>query len=172
MNAKEKVEFNTLFWRFLWASILIGLSGCLGSVIDAMIVGNLIDEDSVSAIMLLAHTPRECTVFHPYNTHRQFLSDILMGFAKSGITLKRVENEEFQQALDKMMDNPDLVTLLRPLMAYNISTSHKTRWIESTNDYTTQVLYRFGFQWPATAADYVHRFVDTIVGFDYFNISN
>ena len=144
----------------------------LGSVIDAMIVGNLIDEDSVSAIMLLAHTPRECTVFHPYNTHRQFLSDILMGFAKSGITLKRVENEEFQQALDKMMDNPDLVTLLRPLMAYNMSTSHKTRWIESTNDYTTQVLYRFGFQWPATAADYVHRFVDTIVGFDYFNISN
>lgn len=52
MNAKEKVKFNTLFWRFLWASILIGLSGCLGSVIDAMIVGNLIDEDSVSAINL------------------------------------------------------------------------------------------------------------------------
>ena len=43
-----------------------------------------------------------------------------------------------------------------------------TRWIESTNDYTTQVLYRLGFQWPPTAADYVHRFVDTIVGFDFF----
>ena len=35
-----------------WAAILIGLSGCLGSVIDAMIVGNLINEDSVSAINL------------------------------------------------------------------------------------------------------------------------
>lgn len=44
------------------------------------------------------------------------------------------------------------------------------RWIESTNDYTTQVLYRLGFQWPPTSADYVHRFVDTIVGFDYFTI--
>jgi hypothetical protein len=81
-----------------------------------------------------------------------------------------VEDEEFQQALQRMMDNPDLVTLLRPLMAYNLSSTHQMRWIESTNDYTTQVLYRLGFQWPPTAADYVHRFVDTIVGFDYFTV--
>ena len=59
-----------------------------------------------------------------------------MGFAEAGITLKRVESEEFQQALERMMENPDLVTLLRPLMAYNMGSGHKTRWIESTNDYT------------------------------------
>lgn len=52
MNTKERKEFNVEFWRFLWASILIGLSACLGNVVDAMIVGNLIDEDSVSAINL------------------------------------------------------------------------------------------------------------------------
>ena len=42
--------------------------------------------------------------------------------------------------------------------------------IEATNNYTTQVLYRLGFQWPPTAADYVHRFVDSIVGFGFFNV--
>ena len=52
MNTKEKKEFNVHFWRFLWASTLIGLSACLGNVVDAMIVGNLIDEDAVSAINL------------------------------------------------------------------------------------------------------------------------
>ena len=52
MNVEEKKAFNIQFWRFLWASILIGLSACLGNVVDAMIVGNLIDEDSVSAINL------------------------------------------------------------------------------------------------------------------------
>ena len=122
--------------------------------------------------MLLAQTPKECTVFHPNNTHRQFLSDILNGFAEAGITLQRVEKEEFQKALDQMMENPDLVTLLRPLMAYNLSSTHEMRWIESTNEYTTQVLYRLGFQWPPTAADYVHRFVDTIMGFDYFSFNS
>ena len=57
---------------------------------------------------------------------------------------------------------------LRPLMAYNLSSTHQMRWIEADNDYTTQVLYRYGFQWPITARSYVHRFVDTIIGFDYF----
>lgn len=44
--------FNREFNRFLWASILIGLSACLGNVVDAVIVGNLIGEDGVSAINL------------------------------------------------------------------------------------------------------------------------
>lgn len=52
MNTAEKKAFNTAFWRFLWSSILIALSGCLGTVVDAIIVGNLIGEDGVSAINL------------------------------------------------------------------------------------------------------------------------
>ena len=43
-------SFNREYWVFLWSSILIALSACLGTVLDAIIVGNLIDEDSVSAI--------------------------------------------------------------------------------------------------------------------------
>ena len=60
--------------------------------------------------------------------------------------MKRVEPEEFQRTLESVMENPDLVPLLRPLMAYDMGTGHQTRWIESTNDYTTQVLYRLGFK--------------------------
>ena len=50
MNQENKVSFNKEYWRFLWSSILIALSGCLGAVIDGIIVGNLIGEDAVSAI--------------------------------------------------------------------------------------------------------------------------
>ena len=45
-------ELNKQFWRFLWSSILVALSGCLGNVVDAIIVGNLISADGVSAINL------------------------------------------------------------------------------------------------------------------------
>ena len=45
-------SFNTEFNRFLWSSILIALSACLGNVVDSIIVGNLIGEDGVSAINL------------------------------------------------------------------------------------------------------------------------
>ena len=173
LSARQKdgefqINFNTNnFLATLRAYVVIGMIPY--EDLDRCFEFSPIDEVA-GAIMPLAQTPKACMVFHPSNTHRQFLSDILMGFAESGITLKRVEKEEFQQALEKMMENPDLVTLLRPLMAYDMGSGHQTRWIESTNDYTTQVLYRIGFQWPPTAADYVHRFVDTIVGFDYFNV--
>jgi len=173
LSARQKdgefqINFNTNnFLATLRAYVVMGMVPY--EALDQRFEFSPIDEVA-HAIMQLAQTPKECMVFHPSNTHRQFLSDILMGFAESGITLKRVENEEFQQALENMMENPDLVTLLRPLMAYDMGTGHKTRWIEAANDYTTQVLYRIGFQWPPTAADYVHRFVDTIVGFGYFNV--
>ena len=48
----KNISFNTEFWRFLWSSILIALSACLGNVVDSIIVGNLIGEDGVSAINL------------------------------------------------------------------------------------------------------------------------
>ena len=48
----NKESFDTQFRRFLWSSILIALSACLGNVVDAIIVGNLIGEDGVSAINL------------------------------------------------------------------------------------------------------------------------
>ena len=174
LSARQKdgefqINFNTNnFLALLRAYVVIGMVPY--DALDRRFEFSPIDEVA-SAIMQLAQTPKECVVFHPSNTHRQFLSDILTGFAEAGITLKRVENEEFQEALGRMMDNPDLVTLLRPLMAYKMSGSRQVRFIESTNDYTTQVLYRLGFQWPPTAADYVHRFVDTIVGFGFFDQS-
>ena len=167
-DGEFQINFNTNnFLAKLRAYVVIGMVPY--EALDQCFEFSPIDEVA-SAILQLAMTPKECIVFHPSNTHRQFLSDILTGFAEAGITLKRVESEDYQQALEKVMDNPDLVTILRPLMAYKSSSGHQTRWIEADNEYTTQVLYRLGFQWPTTAADYVHRFVDTIVGFDYFNV--
>ena len=43
---------NKTFGRFLWSSILIALSGCLGNVVDGVIVGNLVGADGVSAVNL------------------------------------------------------------------------------------------------------------------------
>ncbi len=40
------------FYNYLWAYVLVALSGCLGNVVDGIIVGNLISADGVSAINL------------------------------------------------------------------------------------------------------------------------
>lgn len=139
LSARQKdgefqINFNTNnFLALLRAYVVIGMVPY--EALDQRFEFSPIDEVA-HAILLLSTTPKDCTVFHPNNTHRQFLSDILNGFAEAGITLKRVETEEFQQALDRMMENPELVTLLRPLMAYNLSSTHQMSWIESTNEFT------------------------------------
>ena len=45
-------DLNKQFYNYLWAYIIVALSGCLGNVVDSIIVGNLISEDGVSAISL------------------------------------------------------------------------------------------------------------------------
>lgn len=45
-------DLSKQFYNYLWAYILVALSGCLGNVVDSIIVGNLIDADGVSAITL------------------------------------------------------------------------------------------------------------------------
>lgn len=50
MKANDNI--NKQFYNYLWAYILVALSGCLGNVVDGIIVGNLVGEDGVSAINL------------------------------------------------------------------------------------------------------------------------
>lgn len=45
-------NINKQFYNYLWAYVLVALSGCLGNVVDGIIVGNLISADGVSAINL------------------------------------------------------------------------------------------------------------------------
>lgn len=49
---KDNHQGVEAFYNYLWAYILVALSGCLGNVVDGIIVGNLISEDGVSAINL------------------------------------------------------------------------------------------------------------------------
>ena len=51
-NQNTKADLSRQFYNYLWAYILVALSGCLGNVVDGIIVGNLIDADGVSAINL------------------------------------------------------------------------------------------------------------------------
>lgn len=49
---KQQDDISKLFYSYLGAYILVALSGCLGNVVDGIIVGHLISEDGVSAINL------------------------------------------------------------------------------------------------------------------------
>ena len=121
------------------------------------------------AIVLLATTPKECTVFHPYNIHGQFLGDVLSGLTKVTGGIRFVEQEEFAEAMEEAKADPQKAKSMSALLAYqDMAHGQKTTDVERDNDYTTQVLYRLGFAWSPTSWDYVERMLTAIGGFGFF----
>ncbi len=123
------------------------------------------------AIVLLSGTPRECTVFHPYNIHGQFLGDVLMGLTTVGEGVKFVEQEVFEQAMEAAKDDPVKARSMSSLLAYqDMAHGQKTTDVKRDNDYTTQVLYRLGFAWSPTSWDYVERMLTAIGSLGFFDL--
>ena len=123
------------------------------------------------AIVMLATTPRECCVFHPYNIHTQFLGDVLMGLNTVGEGIRFVEQEEFNKAMDDAKNDPAKARQLSSLLAYqDMAHGQKTTDVKRDNDYTTQVLYRLGFAWSPTSWDYVERMLTAIGGLGFFDM--
>ena len=121
------------------------------------------------AIVLLATTPAECTVFHPYNIHGQFMGDVLQGLSSVGTAIRFVEQEEFEAAMDEAKNNPQKARQLASLLAYQGGAhGQKTTDVARDNEYTTQVLYRLGFAFSPTSWDYVEQMLATIGGFGFF----
>ena len=121
------------------------------------------------AICLLATTPKECTVFHPYNIHGQLLGDVLTGLTNVTGGIRFVEQEDFQKAMDEAGQDMQKAKQMAALLAYkDMAHGQKTADVKRDNDYTTQVLYRLGFSWSPTSWDYVERMLTAIGGFGFF----
>lgn len=122
------------------------------------------------AIVLLATTPKECTVFHPYNIHAQYLGDVLSGLSGVGQGIRFVEQDAFQQAMDEAGQDPQKAKQMAALLAYkDVAHGQKTADVRRDNNYTTQVLLRLGFRWSPTSWDYVERMLTAIGGFGFFD---
>ena len=121
------------------------------------------------AIVLLAATPKECCVFHPYNNHSVLLGDVLSELKCVGDGVQFVELGEFSAALKQAEEDPQKAQELSSMLAYqNMSGGQKSSDVARKNVYTMQVLYRLGFHWSSTSWDYIDQFLSAISGFGYF----
>ena len=126
-------------------------------------------DQTAKAVVLLASTPKECTVFQPFNNHTELLGDVLQLMTKVGGEMRFVEDDEFQQTIATAGQDPEKAKLLSAMMAYqDMAHGQKVIMIERDNRYTCSVLHRLGFHWKDTAWDYVERMLTTIGGFGFF----
>jgi amino acid adenylation domain-containing protein len=128
-------------------------------------------DQTAKAVVTLAATPKECTVFQPFNNHTELLGDVLQLMSKVGREIRFVENAEFEKAIDEAGQDPEKAKLLSAVLAYqDVTHGQKAAIIERDNRYTCNVLHHFGFHWSSTSWDYVDQMLTAIAGFGYFDL--
>ena len=128
-------------------------------------------DQTAKAIVLLATTPKECTVFQPYNTHTRLLGNVLQVLDKLGTEMQFVEPEAFGLAIQQAALDPQKAPLLTTMLAYqNIAHGQPTRIVDRNNAYTSQVLLRLGFQWTEPDNEYIGRMLTAISQLGFFEI--
>ena len=128
-------------------------------------------DETARAIVLLAHTPDECTVFQPYNTHTRLMGDVLSGLEKIGTPIRFVETQEFGMLMQQAALDPNKASLLTTMLAYQGNAGGKqTRIVDRDNEYTAQVLLRLGFRWSEPDSGYVNRMLTAISQLGFFDV--
>jgi len=122
------------------------------------------------AIVLLSETPRECCLFHPFNNHSVHFGDVMSELKLIGDAPRQVEAADYEQILQQAKGDPKRAQQLQSLIAYqDLAHGQQAVAIRTSNDYTTQVLYRLGFRWSSTSWNYVDRFLTAIDGLGFFD---
>ena len=144
------------------------LGCCPYDIYDELTELSPIDQEA-KAVVLLATTPKECTVFLPFNNHTELLGDVLQLIAKVGKEVRFVENEEFEKAVAIAGQDPEKAKLLSSILAYqDVAHGQKACIIERDNHVTCSILHRLGFRWKDTSWDYIERMFTAIAGFGFF----
>lgn len=122
------------------------------------------------AVIELGRTPSANVVFHPLNNHSVPLGDVIDAMQEVlNCRLDLVEMDEFSSRLNGMMaGESDKVSMLQPLVAYQ-STDGNYAYIGCSSNFTTGILYRLGFRWSPTSAEYIRTFLTAISGLGYFD---
>ena len=125
--------------------------------------------ETAKAVVLLASTPKECTVFQPFNNHTELLGDVLQMMIKVGSPMRFVEAGEFQQAVATAARDPEKAKLLSAMIAYeDMAHGQKVSIIERDNRYTCSILHRLGFYWSDTSSEYMVQMLRKIAAFGFF----
>ena len=127
-------------------------------------------DTTAKAIINLSKTPKECTVFHPYDHHSVCFGDIIEIIKPLGLNIEPVEEDDYETALDEALADKSKQEGVSGLITSIGSGKVKKIWMPVDNTYTIQTLYRLGIKWPFISEEYIYNFVKFLEDLDFFSI--
>lgn len=126
-------------------------------------------DSTAKAVICLAGTPDQFTVFHAYNCHHVHMANVLEVMNTYGIHIDVVKDEEFRSQFNALLADESRNTEISSLIAYMNSGKENRRYVGRDNTFTVKALYRLGFSWPLTGESYIKRAVDALSTLGFFD---
>lgn len=126
-------------------------------------------DSTARALVALAGTPDEFTVFHAYNCHHVHMANVLEVMNESGMMVEVVSQEDFRRRFNELLADEARNTEISGLIAYMNSGKANRRYVGWDNTFTVKALYRLGFSWPLTGERYIRRAVDALSTLGFFD---
>ncbi len=125
---------------------------------------------TAEAIVKLAGATGGFTVFHAYSSYLIQMADVIEQMNASGIPVKIVSDEEFQEELQKALADESRNELISGLIAYLSSDKdNSSAYIDADNSFTTKALYRLGFKWPMPDGAYLRNALHALETLGFFD---
>ena len=125
---------------------------------------------TAKSIVVLAKSPRECRIFHPYQHHTICFGDIVDIIKPLGLDIGAVEDDEYEIALNNVLSDETRQSGVSGLITSVGSGKFKKIWLPTENNYTVQVLYRLGVKWPIISKEYIYNFVRYLDDLAFFDL--
>lgn len=124
---------------------------------------------TAQTILSLAETGDVFTVFHPYNNHVVFMSDVVEVMNQCGFDIKVTDAATYEGALRQAMADPKKADNVAGLIAYLSSDTENLQVpIDCNNTFTSEVLCRLYKKWPITDNTYIKRAILELEALGFF----
>lgn len=126
-------------------------------------------DSTAQAVLKLARSNSEYTVFHPYNNHVVYMAVVIYAMKEYGFPIEVVSEQEFEQCLREKMQDETIMSALTGILAYQENDTDKPVYaLGTSNRFTTEVLYRLNFVWPVTSGFYIQKAIEALDSLGFF----
>ena len=125
-------------------------------------------DSTAEAILKLAGTDKNYTVYHACNSHHIYMGDLIYAMRNHGFEIQIVSDDQFEQAVNDYAAAHEDSEAVSGLIAYASRDGEQVYTVGYKNQFTTEVLYRLGYKWPITDDNYLENAIDALDKLGFF----
>lgn len=126
-------------------------------------------DSTAEAILKLVCVRGDFSVFHAYNCHSIYMSDVIAAMKQYGFPIDILPEEQFSTVMKEASKDSGMSDTLLGLIAYDTGEEEPLYITEAENRFTVEVLYRIGYIWPITDNQYLYHSIKALDGLGFFD---